>query len=338
MPSRSFFDVPDQLANKFLLEQYHSEEIGLQIDKFVAKGIAPLVDVHSIGRLVGVGGNIIHSLSKKTNAHYRTFSIPKKSGGYRQISSPRTYLKVVQWWILDNILKSQKFDECVTAFVSGCSPMRNAQRHVGSSHLLCIDLTNFFPSISKERVIEIWRSLGYGEAVSEQLGALCTLEGKLPQGAPTSPLLANLAAAELDKKLKIVSSSVGYNYTRYADDITFSSQHPIPVEFVKSVSDVVSACGFEVNKKKTRFVGKGGAMEVTGYIINSYPQLPRTWRKNARSAFYSALRNPYLYVDRINYLRGLFGAVSSFADEGDELRSNGKSAIEAVLLCKSKIK
>jgi hypothetical protein len=330
MPSRSFFDVPDQLANRAVLLEYIPDGDFLPLDKFVARGIAPLLDEASIARLIGISTRTVFVLMLNPEKHYRTFEIKKKSGSSRTIHAPRTYLKVVQWWILDNILKKFEFDTCVTGFRTGSSPLLNAQRHVGANHLLCMDLKDFFPSIDEEAVARIWSEFGYDPIVVKQLTSLTTFRGRLPQGAPTSPSLANIAAKIMDTKLTSLSQLYGYSYSRYADDLTFSAYNLIDVDFAEMVEKVVYEAGFSLNASKTRFLGRGSAMEVTGFVVNSHPQLPKKWRKNARAIFYTAISNPAENTHRINYLRGIYGAVASFTNEGNDLRRSGQQALRLV--------
>lgn len=329
MPSRSFFEVPDQAANLAILKEYHEAEVEA-LTRFGVLGVAPLVDEASLARLMGLSQKTIFGIIRNIDSHYRYYPLRKKSGGHREIQAPRTYIKVIQWWILDNILKKLNSHSCVTGFRAGTSPQLNAQQNVGAKHLLNLDLKNFFPSISPERVFAVWRNIGYGDPVAGQLTDLTTLRGALPQGAPTSPSLANIVAEQLDKWLEGEAVGRGYKYTRYADDLTFSSHTRIPDEFISEVQEWIHAAGFEINEKKTRFLSKGRRMEVTGYVVNDRPQLPRMWRKKARAAFHQASLQPMLYANRLNYLRGLYGAVCTFSDDGSGLKKDGRAALTAV--------
>ena len=173
--------------------------------------------------------------------HYKRFSIPKKSGGQRQISAPLPHLKQAQHWILENILNLVPTHEAVHGFKLGTSILSNAQPHIGADCIINIDLKDFFPSINYPRIKGIYRHLGYSEQVATILALLSTealvdvsvVDGNtwfvqrgnrvLPQGAPTSPMLTNILCRRLDKRMKTIASAYQLTYTRYADDMTFSS-------------------------------------------------------------------------------------------------------------------
>jgi len=144
MPSRSFFSVPDQLANQAILNDVHMGMFEREIAAFVARGIAPLVDEKSLSQLLGIGYRVILDISRRKEHHYRSFPLKKRNGCIREIHSPRTYLKVIHWWILDNILCKVEFPGCVSGFVRGRGIYYNAELHIGAKHMLNMDLKDFF--------------------------------------------------------------------------------------------------------------------------------------------------------------------------------------------------
>src|SRR5262245_29776453 len=182
-----------------------------------------------------------------TVVHYRTFQIPKKSGGVREIAAPMARLAAAQRWILQNVLApAQSLHDAAHGFVPGRSTVTNARPHVKRAVVVNMDLADFFPTISFPRIRGLFRKMGYSGAVSTIFALLCTesprrvatYDGRsyhvalgpraLPQGACTSPALANLVATSLDKRLDHFATSVGWTYTRYADDLTFSGDTLIP--------------------------------------------------------------------------------------------------------------
>ena len=146
---------------------------------------------------------------------------------------------MIQWWILDNILSNVTMAENVFGFVQGRSAIDNATYHIGAAHILNVDIKQFFPSISADKIKIVFGSLGYSEEVSTMLAELCCLDERLPQGAPTSPALANMVLRELDEELSLLAAQYGRKYTRYADDLTFSSQERIEEEFLGFVKHAV---------------------------------------------------------------------------------------------------
>lgn len=332
MPSRSFFDVPDQAANATIICNFGTPERLHHIDKAIAKNIAPLVDAGSLAHLVGVSPKLIFGIIRNPSRHYNYFPLRKKDGRIRAISAPKTYLKVIQWWILDNILKKLPHDPCVTGFVQGRGIFANAKVHFGARHLYNTDLKDFFPNIPLEKVHDFWVGLdAYPVDVCDQLSHICTLNGGLPQGAPTSPIIANMIASTLDRDLDAYCKERGWNYSRYADDITISSESRIGDATVDDVNRLIVRNGFTENKSKRRFRGNGQRMEVTGLVINQKIQFPRRWRKTARAIFFQAIRSPSTDKQQYDLVSGYVGAlISCNLDEDCKLLLDGKRALVAL--------
>src|SRR6266404_2466488 len=193
--------------------------------KGLAKKDVPIIfDLKHLSLLLGRTESYMASVINSSENHYRTFEIPKRSGGKREITCPYPALMECQYWIYHNILKSRKIHSTAHGFAFRRSIVTNARVHLGQSHFLKIDLKDFFPSIGINRVIAIFKSLGYTPDLSFFLSALCCYKGVLPQGAPTSPAITNLVAKGLDARLFGLAQSLGLRYTRYADDIAFSGE------------------------------------------------------------------------------------------------------------------
>ncbi len=176
-----------------------------------------------------------------TVSHYIRFKIPKKIGGDRQVSAPMPRLKTAPTWILDCILCNIPLHEAAHGFRPQRSIVANAQPHVGADVIINFDLKNFFPSISYKRVKGLFSSFGYSETAATIFALLCTeadveeveLDGQtyyvamsdrhLPQGSPASQAITNIMCRRLDKRLSAMAAELGFVYTRYADDFTFSA-------------------------------------------------------------------------------------------------------------------
>ncbi|MEZ4472564.1 MAG: reverse transcriptase family protein [bacterium] len=244
-----------------------------------------------------------------TGLHYRRFEIRKRSGGMRAIWAPLPRLKAAQRWILREIAEHLPVHGAAHGFVPGRSILTNAQAHTGSKLILNVDLKDFFPSVTWRRVKGLFRKAGYREQVATLLALLCTEapreivehEGEklfialgprcLPQGAPTSPALTNALCMRLDRRLDGLARSLGWRYTRYADDLTFSLplDHKGPPALGKllgALHAVVAAEGFEVNPAKTRVSRPGARQKVTGLVVNGTgaPRVPRVLRRQLRAA------------------------------------------------------
>ncbi len=168
-------------------------------------------------------------------APYVEFTIPKASGEPRKITAPRPKLKKLQRKILDELLVKCAPHDAAHGFVRGRSVVTNAQPHAGAQLVIKMDLRDFFPTIHYRRVVGLFKHYGYGDEVAAALASLCTHRsqladgrvqwpGVLPQGAPTSPALANVLCRRLDSRLLGLAKRAGAVYTRYADDLTFSFQ------------------------------------------------------------------------------------------------------------------
>ncbi|MFX1353472.1 MAG: reverse transcriptase family protein [Promethearchaeota archaeon] len=248
---------------------------------------------------------------------YNTFFITKKSGGRREIITPTPELKQIQLKILREILEKVKPSEFAHGFTKERSIVSNAKEHLKSLITYHIDLVDFFPSIKLYKVCKVFMNIGYSEYISHLFGLLCTFLPKydygiqdktllnlykaafLPQGACTSPIISNLVCDQLDKELSEFARGYGLRYTRYADDITFSSQSKryITTNLIKKIHSVIKAHGFSINRKKERLSYNRNFQRVTGINVqNSQPSLPRRWIKNLRSALYH-LKNDYKYLD-----------------------------------------
>jgi retron-type reverse transcriptase len=199
---------------------------------------------------------------------YVGFSIRKKAGGKRKIYSPNQFLRVAQKWILSNILNHLNSEPSCYGFEPGSKLRIHAQQHLGSNAVLTVDLEDFFPSISIARIVQVYKTAGYSSTGAWLLARLSTRQGRLPQGAPTSPKLANLVCYRLDRRLSEFAESVEVVYTRYADDLTFSGGSMAKLAKLRPfITHIVKDCGFRLNHNKTRLVGPRGAKVVTGLVI-----------------------------------------------------------------------
>ena len=217
---------------------------------------------------------------------YREFQIPKKSGGIRKIQAPNEELKAIQTWIKAEILDKYSASKYATGFRKGYSIVDNANRHVGKELVINLDIKDFFPSITYADVIKIFSYMGYKLEVAHLLTQLCTNgENVLPQGSPASPALSNLAVIKLDKRLGTLADSLNCDYSRYADDITFSGKKNIR-SIVPLVKKVISEEGFEVNESKVRLQYAHQRQEVTGLIVNKKVSVSESVVSELKNAVY----------------------------------------------------
>lgn len=233
----------------------------------------------SLSDLLGIQESTLSSIVSSNSSFYRSFKIPKRSGGRRQIDAPYPSLLHCQRWIAKAILSSCKVSSVAHAYLPERSILTNAQVHCGSQFLLKMDFKDFFPSISERRIIGLFSALGYSNLVSVYLAKICTLNGVAPQGSPASPALSNVVARRFDLRMLGYARSRNLKYTRYADDIVISGEMNADEVQSFAVSCAVSE-GFRVNHQKTRYVEAGQKMVVTGLDIST--GTPRPTRKFRR--------------------------------------------------------
>jgi len=176
------------------------------IGQLLDKNLIPVLRGPEIAIYLGVSPKLLSHMVKRPVRYYNSFEIRKKNGQQRLITAPRVFLKTVQRYILDCILSQVAPHDAACGFRRGFNCAYGAYRHVGRPYLWNIDLANFFPTITKAQVTQVFRNIGYPDSAAFFLSGLCCLEHRLPQGAPTSPALANLVTIPMDAKLDHVSA------------------------------------------------------------------------------------------------------------------------------------
>ncbi|MDF1589223.1 MAG: retron St85 family RNA-directed DNA polymerase [Gammaproteobacteria bacterium] len=262
---------------------------------------------------IGVTPRLLTSFIHKPENHYRTFTIGKKDGGDRVISSPRFFLKTIQYWIKSYFLGYLKVHDCCHAFEKGRSIISNAENHVGKNYVANIDIENYFGSITKDHVYQLLINNNFGQNLGSAISRLVTLDDSLPQGAPTSPVISNAFLYDFDEKLFEASCEKKLSYTRYADDITISgdSRESI-IEIIQLCSKLLRSFGLRLKDKKTRIASRGGSQRVTGLVVNEKIQPPRVYQRKVRSIFHNANNHPDQYFERLSELQGHLSYLSSF--------------------------
>jgi hypothetical protein len=237
---------------------------------------------------------------------YQEFTIPKRSGGTRLLLAPAPPLKAVQRSILRRLLRRLKCHAAVHGFERGRSIVTNALPHAGHAVVLRLDLIDFFQSTAEQRVRAYLFKIGWNEEAAALLIRLCTYQGGLPQGAPTSPRLSNLVNARLDARLTAMAAKMGRAcdprtgragptiptvcravYTRYADDLTFSFPAADAETIHKTIffaKRIVRAEGYELHVKKKLHIRRSHDRQVvTGLVVNARVNLPREVRRRLRA-------------------------------------------------------
>lgn len=218
---------------------------------------------------------------------YKKVRINKRGGGEREIFKVENdELRNAQREIKEYLIKEYDPCECVHGFRRGKSPFTNAKQHLSKKYITTIDIKNFFPSIKYSRVKDIFISLGCCDDIAGKFSHLTTFQDSLPQGLYTSPIISNIVLNELDKKLEKYSFENNLTYTRYGDDLTFSSN--IEIINISPIKEIIEEEGFMLNENKTRNMNRGLSQIVTGLTVfdDKYPRIPKRIKKRLRLHMY----------------------------------------------------
>ena len=262
-------------------------------------GLPDFSNLDEFSKLIGLSTRLLFCLSKKTASHYKVKYIPKRNGGARQLSIPSYTLRIVQRWILINILNKLKPSNQAMAFRLGkeYGSKNNASCHLGTLYGLSIDLKDFFPSISASKVYTIFSDIGYNSFAATLLTNLCTLDGRLPQGSPCSPAIANLVCLSLDHRLLGLCRRRGMIFTRYADDMYFSCDNKsLLLGYAPVIRHIIEDEGFCINEDKVHFIVPSNKKQITGITVASIRKnepdelkAPRAMKKKIRAEIFHCI-------------------------------------------------
>ncbi|WP_439922615.1 reverse transcriptase domain-containing protein [Nitrobacter sp. JJSN] len=261
-------------------------------------------DLSSLGALLGCSSKQLgyYIYRKNIASQYKYFEIAKRSGDRRKIRAPATNLKIIQKNLARELNALFNFRSSVTGFVKGRNIERNASMHVGQRHILNIDLQDFFPTINYGRIFGLLSKAPHNIApkVAAAIAKACTLDNELPQGAPTSPVLSNLVCAKMDAELSRFAAANKCVYSRYADDMTFSTNRQLmplsslgldaegrpQTQVAKALRDIVEENGFVINEKKSRLTSRARRQVVTGLVVNKRVNVRRSYIREVRAMLF----------------------------------------------------
>jgi RNA-directed DNA polymerase len=248
-------------------------------------------NIDDIAKILGCQRSQIEQIQDNPSLYYDKEIIPKKGRGRkgecRIVHAVRFPLDNFQKNISTAISIQKVFPEYVQGFVAKRSIVTNASLHLAKRYILNLDIKDFFDTITTDQVSEAFEQLGCKQDIALVFAHLCTLHGKLVQGASTSPVLANLICAELDQKLLGLAESYSCSYSRYADDITFSGEL-IPCK--KQIKKCLKEYGFELNPDKYKCQSRGKRQYVTGLTVfdSNRPRIAKKIKKKLRQIIYYA--------------------------------------------------
>lgn len=290
------------------------------------------IGVNEISLGLGISPGLLKSFLGKPEHHYRVFEIPKANGKRRQIQAPRTMIKVLQYFFVDYLLDRLEVHPSATAYSRGSTVRKNAERHTRQRYVANIDVTDFFPSLSTGVVIRSLCAAGLKPNTAALVARLSSYKGGLPQGAPTSAALSNLAMYGFDKKLSDACAQIGVNYTRYADDMTFSGMDREAIQqSIKLANQGLEEIKLKINDQKTRIYGPSTRQVVTGVVVNDWPQPSRVQRRRLRAELHHAKLAPERFVERYQHLQGSAAYMLSYAREERSVGALSRGYVEDAL-------
>ncbi len=281
-------------------------------------GLPVIKSVKDFSDYLHLSYSLVYILSRNTVQYkYKTFEIPKKQNGKRLIYSPVYSLKVIQHWILNKILYNIKPSNNCYGYIKGMSsPLtKNADKHKANMFIMKLDIENFFQSLGSHKVYGLFKSIGYNQEVAMLLTNLCTCDGHIPQGAVTSPYLSNLLCIKLDTRLHKYCSKRDIVYTRYVDDLTFSSNNRYELKKIfHMVSIILANEGFTINKNKIRFLTPKTKKTITGVTISDDKlKAPYQMKKLVRSMIHRAIVSGN--YENVCQIKGYIAYISSIEDD-----------------------
>ena len=243
-------------------------------------------ELSSLERDLGISAKTLYAVSNNLRKHYRKAKLPKKSGGYRNLSVPDEILKAIQRQIAEVLLIHMPASRYAKAYRIGSSILRNAKHHVGKQVVLKLDILHFFDSIRYSTVKDkVFPEEIYAEPLRILLTMLCYYKDALPQGAPSSPAITNIILYEFDEQIGQWCRARRIAYTRYCDDMTFSGDFD-PAEVIRFVRLELKKMDFLLNEQKTRIQRPGQQQSVTGIVVNEKLSIPADYRRKLRQELY----------------------------------------------------
>ena len=312
-------DTWESLFKERAVENNHTEDYMVACFEYAGnlhqRNLPVIFDFVHLAMYFKCSSEVLKGVVANVERHYDEYKIRKKAGGDRPIEAPDYMLKDIQRWIYINILcKDKSIKDCVHGFIPKSmnkdkvrGVLTNAAPHAGHDWLINIDLKNFFHTVKLDKVKDYFSSLGYENEVVKTLTALCTYKSRLPQGAPTSPMLSNIIASTMDEMMLEYCNKRGIVYTRYADDLTFSANSDVEVPPIKDIYKIIYLNDFKVNRMKTKVRYKGCRQEVTGLTVTNGVHVSQRFKKEIlRELHFCKKFGVYEHYKHLNTTKGLY--------------------------------
>ena len=324
------------------LRKFGLEKAADMVLDYCQRNDTPFIyDTYQFSDYFGIARKELFKIVKNVDSYYRRVTIPKKNGDHRVLNVPCDELKIFQKMILKNILYKLPVSKYATAYRKGGTLVDNASPHIDKKYILKMDVTDFFCSITFSKIYNsVFNTKYYPKQIGYILTVLCCYKDVLPQGAPTSPAISNLVMKHFDDTIGEWCKKRDISYTRYCDDLTFSSDKPLYMVYEK-VKSMLENMGMELNERKTHFITDASRQTVTGLVVNDKVSVPREYKRKLRQEIYylykygpeSAVRripkNEYKifwgFNDILCYLLSLYGRINYVLS----VEKNNKFFIEA---------
>ena len=243
-------------------------------------------ELSSLEQDLGISAKLLYAVSNNLSKHYRKTKLPKKGGGFRNLSVPDEVLKSIQKRIAEVLLIHMPVSRYAKAYRFGSSTLRNAKHHIGKQVVLKLDILHFFDSIRYSTVKDkAFPENIFAEPLRILLTMLCYYKDALPQGAPSSPAITNIILYEFDEQIGQWCWERGIAYTRYCDDMTFSGDFD-PAEVIRFIRLELKKMGFLLNEQKTKIQRPGRQQTVTGIVVNERLSIPTDYRRKLWQELY----------------------------------------------------
>lgn len=302
----------NNIIQKAKLEGHSSEyisDISGYADNLISKKLPVIFSTTHLAKLIGIPPLQLAFIINNRPFNYKSYKLRKKHGGFRWINSPNKDLKYIQGWIKIHVLDIVESHEAACGFNKGSSIIKNATPHQKKDLILNIDLYRFFDSITEERVCGLFKWLGYLPNLAYDMAKLLCYQPSdkyfeemekegvfsktyllnkraiLSQGSPASPVVSNILTYNLDIRLFNLAAKLTVNYSRYADDITFSGDRNTMVS-LSTIKTIISEEGFYINKEKIKYLPKNRRQNVTGVVVNDGVRVNSAYKKKVFSELF----------------------------------------------------
>lgn len=256
---------------------------------------------------IGISKQTLFKLSRKSELLYKNQSIPKKNGKSRILNCPNIELKSIQLWILREILEMTEVHEKSFGFKKGSSILDNAKVHIGNNYSLNIDIKNFFGSLKRPHVFNLFISMGYNRLVAITLTNITTYQNKLPQGAPTSPYISNLILKHFDQTIDDICKNNDLVYSRYCDDITISGNDKNKIlDVYEILVKKLAEFDLSINPTKYRLNTPYSGIIITGLrLTKSKVQITKKLKREFRAKIFNFMCSNEYSVHKLNNILGM---------------------------------